>query len=196
MTETPIWLSKDIILNQITENKSLSHVKNYQDYVEEKNFDEIDIFRSTKITAPIFGSEIFKEKILSRVDIITKEASAPDFKRATTTPPIDCIIESTCEFYMIGQDMLMNTKRNTLNWPRLVCIYICRKYFGYSLRAISDSFRSKCLTTISTSIRKCELRLQQTPKLLSEVNHIHDLIRTKILKTDFLLYSYEKQNIR
>jgi len=181
LESAPTWLSKDIILEQLASVKSLSHVKNYKDYVEGKEIDEINVFYSTKFTKPIIGSEQFKEKILSAIDALTIEASVTDFKRAKTTPTIDIIIEQICTFYAIKPNALMHTKRGKLNWPRVICIYICRRLFGHSLRSIAKYFNCRHTASISASFSKCELRLQQNKKLLRELKVIHKSIKLSIL---------------
>jgi putative transposase len=44
LESTPSWLHKNIILEQFASFKSRSHVKNYQNYVEEKEIDEVNVF--------------------------------------------------------------------------------------------------------------------------------------------------------
>ncbi len=183
LESAPIWLSKNIILEQLASVKALSHIRNYQDYVEGKQIDEINVFYSTTFTTPIIGSEKFKEKILSAIDTPTIEASATDFKRAKSIPTIDIIIEQICTFYAVTPDTLMHTKRGKLNWPRVICIYICRRLFGYSLRAIANYFNCYHTASISASFRKCELRLQEHQNLFSEFKAIHEAIKSTILNS-------------
>ena len=187
LAKEPAWLSKEIILTRLSSVKSLSHIKNYREYVEEQSIDEINIFRSIAFTKPIIGSEIFKENILSTIDGSTKAAANADYNRAKTTPSIDSIIDCICRFYSINIECLMQTKRHTLNWPKQICIYICRKYFGYSLRDIAKYMDVRCTATISSSLRKCELRFQQYPDLLYELNEINKIIKATILGTDSTL---------
>jgi putative transposase len=184
LENTPSWLSKSIILNQLTSIKLLSQAQNYQDYVECKHRDEIYEFHSSKFTKPIIGSEKFKEKILSQLDTTTITASATDYKRAKTTPTIDNIIKHICAFYAVTPNSLMHTKRGRLNWPRVICIFICRRFFGYSLRAIADCFECRYSANVSASFRKCELRLQANPDLQKELNVICDSIRYAIFESD------------
>jgi putative transposase len=180
LVKTPSWLSKDIILKQITEIKSLSQVINYQDYVEGRNINDNNVSSLINITEPILGSEVFKENILSKIDVRTIEASASDVKRARTIPPITFIIECVCVFYCIDSKSLMHTKRGTLNYHRAICMYISRKYFGHTLRAISESFECSCVSTISSAIRKFDIRLQQKPNLRNELNVIYNSIKKVI----------------
>ena len=187
LVKTPEWLSKDIILNQLSSVKSLSHVKNYQDYVENHEIEEINVFYSTKFTKPIIGSVKFTEKILSEIDTSTIEASSTDYNLAKIKPTIDIIIECVCTFYAIKSNSLLHTKRGTLNWPRLVYIYLSRKYFGISLRTISVSLECVGTVNISSSYRKCDLRLQNNPNLHDEIKIIYRLIKSAMLNLDLPL---------
>jgi len=181
---TPLWLSKDIIINQLTEIVSLSHVKNYQDYVENQSMEGINVFHSTKFTKPIVGSEQFKEKILSALSTSVINASITDYKRAETKPTIDIIIQYVCKRYQIHEGELIATKRGTLNWPRLACIYLCRKFYGYTLRSITDALDCRHTSTISTAINKCVSHIKRNPSLLSELNDIHRIIKLAIIEAD------------
>lgn len=181
---TPDWLTTNIILNQLASVKSLSHVKNYRDYVEEKNIDEINVFYSTKFTKPIIGSGQFKEKILSDLSETSIQASATDYKRAKTIPTIDRIKEQICAFYAIPLIALKYTKRGQLNWPRVLCIYMCRRLFGHTLRSIAESFDCRHTASISASFRKCELRLEQNHNLLEDLVAIQSIIKSVSLKAD------------
>lgn len=181
---TPDWLSKDIILNQLSNIKSLSHVKNYQDYVENTTIQEINVFRSTKFTKPIIGSVKFSEKILSQIDKSTIEASSTDYKLARIIPTPDVMMECICKFYNTNRKSLLHTKRGTLNWPRLVYIYLSRKYFGYSLRTITESLECSSTGNIGSSFRKCDLRLHNNLRLQNDINIIYCLIKSVILSTD------------
>ena len=87
-----------------------------------------------------------------------------------------------CTFYDIPLDALIQAKRHVLNLPRLVCIYICRKQFGLTLRIIANSFNNISHVTVSTAIQKCEYRLQKEPGLRQEVDAIYHSIRNDILK--------------
>lgn len=184
LESTPDWLSSDIILNQLSSTKSLTRVKNYRDYVEEKNIDEINVFYSTKFTKPIIGSEKFKEKILSAVSEKNIQASASDYKRAKSTPTIDIVKEQVCAFYAVLPVTLQHTKRGQLNWPRVLCIYMCRRLFGYTLRSIAKSFDCRHTASISASFRKCELRLEQSQNLVKELTEIHNSIKSIVLNSD------------
>jgi len=178
----PDWLNTTIVLNQMRSTRSLSHVKNYQDYVEGTDIDEIRTFQSTKFTKPIFGSAQFKEKVLSTIDASAIAASATDYKRAMTIPTIEDIAAQICAFYRINANSLMHTKRGILNWPRALCIYMCRRIFGYSLRAITEYFACRHTSTISASFRKCEMRLQENSNLRDDLSAIHHSLKLVILK--------------
>ncbi len=80
-------------------------------------------------------------------------------------------------FYNIDKNSLLQTKRGTLNWPRLDFMYISRKYFGHSLHAISEPLGCPYRSTVSAGIKKCHHRLLNQPNLLNELSAIHHLIK-------------------
>lgn len=181
ITKKPEWLSINDILDQIKTTKLLDHVINYHDYVENKELDQINVFSSTKHTMPILGSAKSREKILLKIDAKINEACGPDLNRSKENPKIEIIIDYVCEFYKIKHTWLIHSQRAQLNWPKLACIYLCRKRFGHSIKSISIVFESNCHVTISTAITRCEQLLLQQKKLRDEINQIHQAIRSHML---------------
>lgn len=180
LTKKPAWLSTDIITNQLSETKSLSHVKNYQDYVEGKRIDEINIYSSIRNTSPIIGSESFKEKILLEIDSHTKLTSSGDVNRIKALPDIDLIISEVCLFYNINLEQLMDYKPGSSNWPKLAFIYISRKIFGHYLKNISSAARFHRYEAISTAVHKYHNWLTKYPHLTNEINCIVSRIRSRV----------------
>lgn len=176
MVSAPDWLSADIIIKQLSETKSLAHVKNYKDYVEEKSMEEINVFNSIKNTAPVIGSELFKASIISQVSNCPSDAYSPDVKRIRKIPDIELVIRHVCAFYGVSYESLRISKRASLNWPRHVYMYLCRKKYGYSLRAIAESLGVLRPEAVGHEIRKCHLRLSVQYELVCEISNIYELI--------------------
>lgn len=176
----PSWLCINTILQQIPTISSLSYVKNYQDYVEDKNLKEINNFIRTKLTMPVLGTREIKEKILAKINTSLTIDCSPDINRIKReVPKLELIIKHICEYYHISHDALLQTKTGALNWPRLVFMYMSRKYYGHSLMDISQSLR--CVyRTVSSGIHKCQCRLLNQPKLANELASIHGSIKNSI----------------
>jgi REP element-mobilizing transposase RayT len=183
LSESPAWLFKNTIINQLAETKSLSHVKNYQDYVEEKHIEEINIFSSIKHTAPILGSESFKQKVLSEIDTAPIiQSCSSDLKRAKTIPTIDLIISQVCVAYNINREALMHSHSGMKNWPKTISVYICRKIFGHLLKDISQAFKFYRHEAVSSIVHKCHSRLVEHPELSEEIDVIVESIKRLILQ--------------
>jgi len=170
--DKPNWLMTDVITQRVKKTKSLSHVKNYKEYVEKYDFDEISTFISNKYTSPILGSDEFKDKIVKLISDDKKKASAPDIKRIKSSPSIQKIMNATAEHYSVALSSLKQSKPGKTNWPKLICIYICRKKFGYSLTAIANVFKPLSHVTISTSVCKCEKLLKKYHDKHQDINAI------------------------
>lgn len=180
MVKPPSWLSTDTLREMISHTISLSHINDYQDYVENHDITEINTFTSTKLTSPIFGSSAFKEKILSTIEVSMKNACAPDINRARDIPELDLIAIQICDFYRVTMTSLLETKRGSLNWPRLVFIFISRKKFGITSRAISKFLKGIHRSTISACVQKCHLRLTNQSILETEIATIYQSIKMRI----------------
>lgn len=179
----PSWLSINTILEQITPGSLLAGIKNYRDYVENYELDDINFFFSQKYASPIVGSPMFKEKILSQIDPTISRACLADVNRAKILFSSESIIAHVCRFYNISRESLTQARRHVLNLPRLVCIYLCRKRFGLTLQSIASSFNISHIT-VSSSVQKCEDRMQVLPALRQEVDEIYKIIREEVLKSD------------
>lgn len=153
------WLVTDIIKKRLAETTSLKHIRDYQDYVENYNFDELSIFRSTKYTSPIMGSDQFKKEALKKIDSSKLSECAPDIKRARPIPSIKKIIAITAKYFKVSPDELKTSKRGQLNQPKLICVHICRKKFGYSFLEIAEILKPISRNTVSTTVSKCETLL-------------------------------------
>lgn len=173
----PSWLFTTILQEMIPKIASLSHIKDYRDYVENQDMTEINVFTSTKLTSPVFGSAEFKDRILSILDPSIKIDCAADIRRLRNIPGFDLIALQVCDFYHVKMDSLLTSKRGNLNWPRLIFIYISRKRFGFTSLAISQFLGCTHRSTISASVHKCHARLLKQPHLENEITIICQLIK-------------------
>lgn len=177
----PEWLSANVIIKQLSQTPSLSHVKDYKDYVEEKCVEEINVFTSIKHTAPILGSVLFKEKILSEIDASMTRDFSSDMKRIKTIPDIELIMEQVCLFYQAHRESLIESKPGSSNRPKMVYMYICRNTFGHLLREIAQSIRLHRYEAVSATVKKCHVLMQQNQSLVDDVNMIIKKIRGQVL---------------
>lgn len=183
-TKKPEWLSINIITKQLHETASLSHIHDYQHYVEKTSLEEINIFKSTKFVSPIIGSTSFKEKSLQKIDINHIEPCSTDINRAKTIPSIDLIMENVCSFYQIDFNTLINLKAGTRNFPKLTFIYICNRKFNLTLREIAKYINFSRPESISAAVRKCHEQLKQSPELAEEINLISAKISNALLLSE------------
>lgn len=166
------WLLTSVIKQHLFIAKSLEHIRDYQDYVENHDFDELAIFTSTQYTSPIIGSEDFKEVALSKVDKYKQEASAHDVRRVRTTPSIKKIISVTAKTFEITPKEVRISKRGQLNQAKLTSIYICRKKYGHSLSDIAREFKPISRNTVSTALSKCKKLLEDDSDTNSKLSFV------------------------
>jgi putative transposase len=163
----PKWLDLNTILKQLSETKLLSSVNNYQDYVEEKSINEINIYMSTKHSGSIIGSQKFKEKIISSLDDRTKNSCSVEVKRARLAVDMDVIKDHVCDFYKINVAALEGAKSGTRNLPK----------FGYPLHAIAQSIGFKSSGAVSVAVGRVKMMINDNPDLLGEVDEVMERIR-------------------
>lgn len=180
LSHVPDWLSVNIILQNFTQTKLLSYIKNYKDYVEESSLEEINVYTSIKNVDPIVGSERFKKNILLNISESVSIVCSGDINRIKTVPDIATIIEHVSAFYNINQEKLVRSQRAKINIPRLICMYICRIRHGHTLKNIARHFGIIRQEAVSASIYKCKQKLLSEPGLLKEIDMICDRMANSI----------------
>jgi putative transposase len=178
----PKWLEIKAILKQLSETKLLSHVNNYQDYVEGKNIDEINVYISTKQSGSIVGSQKFKEKIISSLNELTAASCDVEVKRARLVVDMDVIKDHVCDFYQIDCETLKRGKSGTRNLPKLIFMYICKKKFGYMLRTIAMYIGFKRAGSVSVAVGRVESMMKRNLGLIGEVNAVTERIKGKVFE--------------
>jgi len=78
--------------------------------------------------------------------------------------------------------VFMIFKRATLNLPKLICMYICKRKFGFTLREISSYFEILRPETVSSKIGKFHEILSKNPQIFVEIDNIYQRIKENILK--------------
>ena len=182
-TQKPDWLSINVIIEQLRQTTSLSHIKNYQDYVECESLDEINIFKSIKHTSTIIGSASFKEKSIKKINPSHIESCAADINRTKTYPSIQLIMKNVCSFYKIDHETLLRTKSGARNIQKLVFIYISKIEFCHQLRTIASFAGYSRYESISAAVRKFEQEIKNSQDLVEQVKFIVKSIREALLQT-------------
>jgi len=181
LTAKSDWLSIQTITEQLRQTNSLSHIINYKDYVENRNIEEINIFKSIKHTSPIIGSISFKKKSLEKINPLHIKPCSSDISRAKTRPSIELIMENVCSFYGIDHTFLINTKSGTKNIYKRVFIYICKIEFGHTLASIASCVGFTRYESVSLSISRFKKELKKSRNLVNQVQSIITRINTILL---------------
>ena len=168
----PNWLTIDFILQHVLKRKSLSHVKNYHDYVEIHDLDEVRTLASTKFTSPILGDEAFKIQAMKAVKTQVKKDCGPDINRVSSVPTVAKIKKATADYYQITPKTMQHSKKGKINFPKLISIYIARRKYGHSLIDIAKAFAPLSHVTIGTTVCKCEKQFKQYPERVDDMEKI------------------------
>ena len=118
-----------------------------------------------------------KLKILNSINEETKQATQTDIRRIQIIPPLQQIADCVCRYYDISHEKLKHSRRGQINLPKLLCMYIARKRFGYSMKEIANMFLPTTHTTVSTSIYKLGKHLGQDTDLNNQLEEVVSLIK-------------------
>jgi chromosomal replication initiation ATPase DnaA len=70
---------------------------------------------------------------------------------------MDVIEDHVCNFYKINVASLEGAKSGTRNLLKLIFMYLCKKKFGYPLRAIAQSIGFKSSGAVSVAVGRVKI---------------------------------------
>ena len=176
----PSWLTTNMIQELISARMTQLQIRNYQDYIEKTKHEDMETIFNSINAKPIIGSNTFKEKILKQIDATTMKDFQSDIKRIRQIPKIEIIISAICKYYGVPFESILYAKRGQLNWPRLICIYTCRKRFGHPTHAISKILNSLSRNSVCTATARVEKEIKNQPKLMGELDAVFQWVKNEM----------------
>jgi REP-associated tyrosine transposase len=145
------WLHKDTVWSMIASEKR-SRRKAFIAFMQNEDAPEVTRLFSKKTLPSIWGSENFIAQIRERYYFSKNSYEVPEARRLAPQP--DAIISAVCDYYNVGFDELLISRRRYFNTPRNVAIYLLRHLRGDDLNSIKELFLIKTYSTVSSIIQK------------------------------------------
>lgn len=143
------WLHKRYALSLFSKNHAES-IRLYTQFVTKEIPDEINRILGRRKLPPILGTQKFMDKIK---DLFFSEKSNEEIPEAKLlAPDPDRILKSVAEFYEVGIDDLLKSRRGYFNEPRNVAIYLMRRLRGDTLKEAGEVFGISKNSTVSSSV--------------------------------------------
>jgi REP element-mobilizing transposase RayT len=163
------WLHKDAVLNMIASEKR-SRRKAFIAFMQKEDAPEVTRLFSKKALPSIWGSENFITQIRERYYLSKNSYEVPEARRLAPQP--DAIISAVCDYYKVGFDELLISRRRYFNTPRNVAIYLLRHLRGDDLNSIKEIFRIKTYSTVSSIIQKMAYLKATNKKIRKDIQTI------------------------
>jgi REP element-mobilizing transposase RayT len=168
------WLHKEFVLSMMTTDIRKSP-EVYRRFVEQEDSEEICNVFDKKKWPSILGSEEFVDWVKNSFSAEKIHSQVPDSGQlAPTAAKIQAAI---CQYYGIGVDELMQSKRGVGNEPRSVALFLVRTLRREGLQEISATFGVRGYSSASSTIERTVKRLvtdQGFQKRVAEIKQILD----------------------
>ncbi len=169
LKEKQDWLSTQHVLSQFGNEEA---EQKYKMFVEKGSGQEIFDFYNQKHVPAILGTEKFIKETVAGLSADKINNSLPDVNRVVLLPSVDEIIETTALYFSLPIEKLKRSSRGYHNWPRMISIFISRRYFGYKTKEICDAFTGISSSSIYGVMQRAATLINKENKRFSELESI------------------------
>ena len=111
---------------------------------------------------------------------LTRQVLDRIYPATETTPTVAEIQRVVAKHYRVGQtELLANTRRAHVAWPRQVAIYLSRELAGASLHNLGEQFGGRSHTTILHACKRVAGRLEVDRQAALEVQTLASALRSE-----------------
>lgn len=167
------WLHKDYIFNTIT-SKKRGRLKAFIAFMQQEDTPAVTRLFSKKNLPSLFGPERFISQIRESYYLKKNSYEVPESRRLAPGP--DAIIGAVCEYYKVGFDDLLISRRGFFNTPRNLAIYLLRQIRGDDLNSIKKLFQIKTYSTVSSIVQKTAHRNTTDRKIRRDIKALKSKI--------------------
>ena len=169
----PDWLYRDFTLGLFGARGAQGR---YQAFVESGLDDQTRAFYGRRKLEPIWGHRDFREKLARHLSKGKSSREVPETRRIGPSPSMEEIIRITADQFGVSmQDLLRSIRgRGKGNLPRTVAVGLCRRLSGASLQKIADRFTMGHYSSVTASVNRLGVRIQEDKTLASVVAAIRD----------------------
>jgi putative transposase len=167
------WLHKDTIFDMISPKKR-DRRKTFIAFMQQEDTPDVTRLFSQKNLPSLFGPENFIGHIREWYYLRKTSYEVPESRQLAPNP--DAIIRAVCDYYNVGFEDLLISRRGHLNIPRNVAIYLFRSLRGDDLNSIKDAFQIKTYSTISSIVQKMTHLKAENRKIRKDIQFIKNRV--------------------
>ena len=167
------WLYKRYALSLFSKDHAES-IRLYKQFVIKKVPDEINRILGRGKLPPILGTQKFLDKMK---DLFFSEKGNEEIPEARLlAPDPDRILKTVAEFYKVGTDDLLKSRRGYFNEPRNVAIYLMRRLRGDTLKEAGEVFGISKNSTVSSCIDGVKQEMNRNKGMSVRVEKIFQIL--------------------
>ncbi len=170
------WLHKRFILAVLT-GDTKQWLKQYKRFISVENDKEIAEIIDKKRWPSIMGPSDFIDWVKGKYYALKVNDDIPQSKELA--PEKDAIIKAVCDYWDVGVDDLIKSKRGRFNESRNVAIYLTRRLRHDSLQEIGTQFQIKKYSSVSSIVERMKDRIGTDRKVKKRINELCALIKSQ-----------------
>jgi len=174
--ETWSWLHKDDVLSMFSE-QSTNRLKRYRGFMAMEDEEELTKIYEKKKWASVLGTEGFVARIKERFFSSRLDDEVPQSRDLAPDP--ERIKKVVCDFYGIGEEELLHSRRGVFNEPRNVAIYLTRRSRGDSLKEIGQEFNISKYSSVSSVIGRMEALIATDRGFKERIERLRELRKSQ-----------------
>jgi putative transposase len=89
------------------------------------------------------------------------------------------VIRAVCDYWNVGVDDLIESKRGQLNEPRNAAIYLTRRLRHDSLQEISSQFKMNKYSSVSSIVERMKVRIEADKKIKKRIVDLCNIIKSQ-----------------
>jgi len=167
----PEWLFRSWIYEQFSLDEDRARTE-YKKFIEEGLHQPLRNPIENTYAQVILGTEKFREEIKERLKSLKPQTEVPSIKKLTASSrTLVRIVNLVTKHFGVPKDIMIS-KGKRLNIPRLIAIYLCRKYTDANLSEISSYFGGMAYSSITQVVRRVEERRKRDRDFDTKIKNI------------------------
>jgi len=170
------WLHKRFILAVLT-GDTKQWLKQYKRFISVENDKKITEIIDKKRWPSIMGPSDFIDWVKGKYYALKVDDDIPQSKELA--PEKDAIIKAVCDYWDVGVDDLIKSKRGRFNESRNVAIYLTRRLRHDSLQEIGTQFQIKKYSSVSSIVERMKDRIGTDRKVKKRIEELYSTIKSQ-----------------
>jgi len=158
-------------------NDTRQCLKQYKQFMSVETDKELTEIIERRRWPSIMGPSNFIDWVKGKYYAIKVDDDIPQSKELA--PGKDTVIKAVCDYWNVGVDDLIESKRGQLNEPRNAAVYLTRRLRHDSLQEISAQFKMNTYSSVSSIIERMKVRIEADKKIQKRIVELCNIIKSQ-----------------